>query len=276
MHAPGDDAAAEAREAADSAGVVVRALDTATPMAPVSRMLSAVWNLGPNETHVPAELMTAMAHTGNYLSAAYRDGEPVGGCIGFFAEPLGRRLHSHIAGVVPRLAGRGIGRALKLHQRAWCLARGIDEVSWTFDPLVARNAYFDIARLGARPAEYLTDFYGSLDDVFNAGQPTDRLLLVWDLHAASATAAAARPAPADAPAVLRISDGEPDVRLECGEGADVVTAAIPPDIDAVRAADPARAGRWRLALRHVLTSLLESGRHVQGFDKSGFYLVGEG
>lgn len=267
--APGDQAAAEARRAADAAGVVIRALDAGTPMAPVSAMLSSVWDLGPKETHMPDELMTALAHSGNYVAAAYRSGRPVGGCIGFFAEPLGRRLHSHIAGVVPELAGRGIGRALKLHQKAWSLARGLDEISWTFDPLIARNAYFDIARLGARPAAYLTDFYGPLDDAFNTGQPTDRLLVVWHLNGEGCAASA----PDGAPAVLDIDAGEPVAGLERAEGAPVVTVAVPQDIDAVRAADPDRAGRWRLALRRVLTGLLDSGRHVAGFDRSGYYIV---
>ncbi len=60
---------------------------------------------------------------------------------------------------------------MKLHQRAWAIARGIPVIEWTFDPLVARNAYFNIRKLGAMPVEYLPNFYGIMGDGIN-GEPT--------------------------------------------------------------------------------------------------------
>ena len=76
---------------------------------------------------------------------------------------------------------RNVGYALKLHQRAWALQRGIATITWTFDPLVRRNAYFNLAKLGVRATRYLPNFYGAMQDPINAGDDTDRLLVDWDL-----------------------------------------------------------------------------------------------
>ena len=89
----------------------------------------------------------------------------LGACIGFFGPPAHAELHSHIAGVRPAGLGRSVGFALKVHQRAWCLRRDVRVIAWTYDPLIRRNAYFNLVKLGARPAEYLRNFYGVMDDV---------------------------------------------------------------------------------------------------------------
>ena len=75
-----------------------------------------------------------------------------------------------------------MGFALKLHQRAWCLDRGITLMEWTYDPLVARNAYFNLSKLGATVAEYLPDFYGVMGDGINRFDESDRILVHWPLE----------------------------------------------------------------------------------------------
>src|SRR3546814_4199746 len=92
-------------------------------------------------------------------------------------------MHSHIAGGLPQYQGRGIGRVLKQHQRDWAFAREAGHITWTFDPLIARNAHFNLRVLGARVTEYLVDQYGSMPDEINRGIPTDRLLVTWALAA---------------------------------------------------------------------------------------------
>ena len=88
-------------------------------------------------------------------------------------------LHSHITGILPGVRRTGLGRAMKLHQRAWAAEHGLAWVTWTFDPLVRRNAWFNIGVLGAEVHEYLVDFYGPIDDAINAGDESDRLLVAW-------------------------------------------------------------------------------------------------
>ena len=83
--------------------------------------------------------------------------------------------------MLPTYAGRAVGTAIKLHQRDWALAHGGTAITWTYDPLVARNAHFNLNRLGARPERYLLDVYGELRDDLNRGDPSDRLLVRWSL-----------------------------------------------------------------------------------------------
>ena len=93
--------------------------------------------------------------------------------------------------MAPGLTGRHVGFALKLHQRAWALLRGVSEIAWTFDPLVSRNAYFNLVKLGAQPAEYLPNFYGTMLDTINGDDDSDRLLVRWRLRSPHVVAAAA-------------------------------------------------------------------------------------
>ena len=90
-------------------------------------------------------------------------------------------LHSHMLAIAPAHRDRGLGFALKLAQREDALARGIRIMRWTFDPLTAKNAYFNLHRLGATARMYIPDFYGRLCSTLQGGLPTDRLLAEWRL-----------------------------------------------------------------------------------------------
>jgi predicted GNAT superfamily acetyltransferase len=176
-------------------------------------------------------------------------------------------MHSHIAGVAPELSGRGVGYALKLHQRAWALDRGVRTITWTFDPLVGRNAYFNLVKLGAVAAEYLPDFYGGMDDGINGGDETDRLLVRWELDAPGATGA---PSDGSVVALDRSADGGPVAGSLDG---DRLLVAVPSDVEKLRATDPALARRWRTAVREALVPLLADGAQITGFDKAGWYVL---
>src|SRR3954465_11015297 len=141
-----------------------------------ARLLNEVWG----DQLIEPGLLKAFSHTGNYVAGAYLGSELVGVAVAFLTAD--GQLHSHITGVWSGLRGQGIGRALKFHQRDWSLERGIGTVTWTFDPLIRRNAHFNLHRLGAVVTAYLPDFYGSMDDALNAGSPSDRLHVVWHLE----------------------------------------------------------------------------------------------
>ena len=81
-----------------------------------------------------------------------------------------------------RRTGKHVGLALKQHQRRWALGRGIMTIEWTFDPLVRRNAYFNLVKLGARVVGYEPAFYGAMHDAFNDGDDTDRAVVRWNLE----------------------------------------------------------------------------------------------
>lgn len=246
----------DAERVAQLAGVVVRELGEVAEQAESVRLLSEIWGRGPESPPVPAELLRALGRAGNYVAGAFAGGVLVGAAVGFSSTPERRALHSHIAGVSPRHAGRSVGHALKLHQRAWALMHGIDVIEWTFDPLVSRNAYFNIVKLGALPVEYLANFYGEMADGINGDDETDRLLVRWRLRSEEVAAAAAgHPVHADPAARGNVS------------------IAVPPDIEGIRRDDTALAARWRRTLRESLTGLLDAGGRVVGFDRTGGYIV---
>ena len=85
--------------------------------------------------------------------------------------------------VDPAARGRGIGVALKLRQRAVCLAHGVTEMRWTYDPLIRRNARLNLVRLGAEVVAFLPDFYGELGDAITGADRSDRFEVRWRLDA---------------------------------------------------------------------------------------------
>ena len=210
---------------------------------------------------VDPSTLRALAHTGNYVAGAY-DGLLVGAAVGFFAAD--GHLHSHVTGVAPEYQGRGLGAALKQHQRAWTLARNRTAISWTFDPLMARNAYFNLAKLGAVVTEYLPDFYGPIKDGINAGDASDRLFVVWRLDRAAA------PAEHDATILL---DRDGDVPAPTGARGDRLSVATPEDIERLRNTDPALAERWRMAVREALAGAMDAGWRITGITRDGRYLL---
>ncbi|MBO2457612.1 GNAT family N-acetyltransferase [Actinomadura violacea] len=243
-------------------GPRIRELHDLADLQETYRLIGRIW--GDDAGPVSVEMMRALAHAGNYVAGAYEDGRMVGCSVAFLAAPAGTALHSHVTGAV---AGRGIGLALKLHQRDWALARGLSRITWTYDPLVRRNAHFNLVKLGARPEEYLTSFYGAMTDAINGGDETDRVLAAWDI-------AGPPPRPAEPPADAAHGVLDRDGRPVIGSvDAETVLVALPEDIEGLRRADPGAARAWRLAVREVLGGLLAGGARVTGFHDRTCYVV---
>ncbi|ONI77664.1 GNAT family N-acetyltransferase [Kribbella sp. ALI-6-A] len=283
--------------AAASAGVHVRMLTELSELEGVYRLYDSIWRPDPKNPPVTTELLRALTKAGNYVSGAYDGDELIGACVGFFSAPAEVAMHSHVAGVSGRARGRHVGFALKLHQRAWALRRGITAISWTFDPLVRRNAYFNLCKLAAEPAEYLTNFYGDMHDGINNGDDTDRLLVRWQLESPAVAKAAtghppgptAKTLPEATVALSRTPDDHPTIHSSAtshvpgatshvagastGLGDRVMLVAVPADIEGLRHTAPAAAKAWRAALREVLGGLLVDGWQVTGFDRTGWYVL---
>ena len=165
----------EAERAARMADVCISRLEEPGDLAEAEQVLRRVWGARPTDSSIatPA-LMRALAHAGGYVAGVRAlhgsphlgpadgatavtqrpgtqdtSGPLIGVCLGFCAAPAERSLHSHVAGLIAGSVGRGAGRALKLDQRAWALENGLTSITWTFDPLVSRNAHFNLQRLGA-------------------------------------------------------------------------------------------------------------------------------
>lgn len=270
-------------------------VELATTSAEVDRAIDlaeSVWGARP----INDAMLRALELAGCYVAVA-RDGgggdvgggDVVGMCAGFVGvHDDGLHLHSHLAAVRPDAQGRGIGRALKRHQRRWCLDHDIPIVSWTFDPLVRENARFNLHHLGAVGDRYLVDLYGPMDDDINRGQPSDRLLMRWDLRSDTAEAALAAPLPTlparvwreqGAIEAVRDHDGRPvtDAPTDgstSGFRADARLIATPADITGLRRRDPDLALAWRLAVRDAMVAAFADGLHpVALTDEHSYFCV---
>ncbi|TDE30955.1 GNAT family N-acetyltransferase [Nonomuraea mesophila] len=249
--------------------IEVRELHEMAEFEQVNDLFEDIWHFGPGDPPITVELMRALSHSGGYVAGAFEGGRLVGGSVGFLA--AGGALHSHVTGTTRR----GAGFELKLHQRRWALGRGIERITWTYDPLVRRNAHFNLAKLGARPEEYLPRFYGVMADAINQGDESDRLLAVWPLTAPHVEALARRepdesPAPDGAVVALADEGGRP---VAGPAKAGTVLVAVPADIEGLRGSDPGTAKAWRLAVREVLGGLMAEGRAVTGFCGKSYYVV---
>lgn len=264
-----------------------------------------VW--GPDDI-VPAPHLRAVEHAGGLVAAAFENDEMIGFSYAFLAAPHGRGmvghgLHSHMVAVRSEGRGLGVGQALKWHQRQWALANGLDWISWTFDPLQARNARLNLEHLGALAFDYLVDFYGPMGGPLGGGQSSDRLLAVWQLgsdrvrrleprYSVSTTDDEA-PAPTGSPAPNPKATRESLVPAaevwavtgnSSGPAAEPLIAAVPDDATAVRVAvpvdvtkllaeDPELARRWRGAVGATMARLLQTGYAATGFRGGGYVLT---
>ncbi|MBO1337758.1 chorismate synthase [Streptomyces sp. VRA16 Mangrove soil] len=234
-------------------------------IASVADFFSDVWQTPRATPPYPAEVLHSLVHAGGAVHAAYDGEELLGAAVAVFGEPAARDVYSFVAAA--RTSDRGIGYAVKQAQRTWALERGARTMRWTFDPLVGRNARFNLTKLGGAATEYLVDFYGPMADGVNDGDESDRLTVTWDL-----TAAEPRPEP-PAPAgdvVAAAPDGDPLARTD----GDTVWCRVPADIVKLRAADPELALRWRYAVRDVCTAAFAEGRTATGMSRDGWYVLG--
>ncbi|SEG38387.1 Predicted acetyltransferase, GNAT superfamily [Nonomuraea solani] len=256
------------QDAAAAAGVVVRELREIGEFKQVYRLFDEIWHPEPRNVPAPVELMIGFAHTGNYVAGAFDGDTLVGASVGFLAAD--RALHSHVTGAAA--IGRGVGYVLKQHQRTWCLERGLDKITWTFDPLVRRNARFNLVKLGARPEQYLADFYGVMADAINEGDASDRLLAVWRIGPGDEGEMGGEPPRRTYPLLWEAEDGRPVAAAGKAAGA-AVSIATPSDVETLRRTDPEAAKDWRTAVREALGGAMEAGGHVVGFTDRGEYVV---
>lgn len=274
--APDLDLAVQAADAAAlAAGVSVREVQDLPELGSVVALFATIWGRDDNPP-VTLELLRAFTKAGNYVGGAFEGETLVGACVGFFHAPAEDALHSHIAGVSATATGRSVGFALKLHQRSWALLRGVSEIAWTFDPLVSRNAHFNLVKLGAVPVEYLPNFYGAMPDRINGADDSDRLLVRWPLRAPEVRAASwgeAAPVPIGPGAAVALSAGPDGLPVRGRLDGDTSLIAVPDDVEALRRTDPEAAQLWRVAVREVLTELVAGGARITGFDRAGGYVV---
>jgi predicted GNAT superfamily acetyltransferase len=230
-------------------------------------MQEEIWGPGFRELVPSAILMVAQKMGGVCAGAFAVDGRMLGFVFGMTGVRHGELAHwSDMLAVRREARGARIGERLKQYQRELCLAVGANTMYWTFDPLVARNAYLNIMRLGARAAEYVVNMYGT-----NTGSPlhgaldTDRWIAAWDLTSPPAPARAMSAGSSEGELVVHPSaDGTAPLTAPFLD-APVVRVAIPPDHEQL---DMAQRAAWRAATRQALVHYLGRGYHVVGFQRA--------
>ena len=233
-----------------SSNISIRPL-TSLPDQVLGRMIfDHTWAMDAG-TEITPNLLQAMIHSGAYLSGAFMDGECVGAAFAFPATTGGLHLHSHMTAVLDKFRDKGIGHALKVDQYKWAKQNNYREITWTFDPLVARNAKLNILKLGVDISAYYPNFYGDMPDELNAGDESDRVM-----------------------ASLRVVGDVPTPRTAISApDKSVVLIAIPSDIVAIRGKDLAENLRWRRSVRDEFVGVLARGGKVIGFSENNEYVV---
>lgn len=274
-----DQAIADHRAAEAATGLTVREVRDLPGLTAVAALLDTVWRAAPHAEVMPLDVLVALSMSDNYVSAVYDGAEIVAASVGFRGSD-GRVdcLHSHVTGVRPGYRSRRIGFTVKLHQRRWALAHGLRSITWTYDPLVRRNAVFNLLSLGAEVTGFVVNLYGDAPDGINTDGATDRFTVRWPLlHARVQAACSGVPVPEPA-----VDPGASCVALSvAGDGApafgalaaDAVLCQIPADIEQVRDQDLTMAKRWRVAMQDTMAEAYRRGLGVTAVTRDGWYVL---
>lgn len=267
------DAWEQAHDAANAADVELRPLTSVEDADRILGVMVATWG---EHQLLPREMIRALGDSGNTPWGAFDGDRLIGYVLGWSGvdREEGLHAHSHMLATLPDRRHRGIGYALKLAQRAQCLDQGIFRVRWTFDPLLSRNAHFNLTKLGATADRFLPNFYGEMTDTLNQGERSDRLLVRWDLE--REPAGVARDAGSE---VLGRTGADPSApsptSVRSPEGSPALIR-IPREYHELRRRDRALAEAWRDATSAAFTACFDVGLVATGFtDDSTYVLTGD-
>lgn len=231
---------------------LIRPCTTRDELAACVTLQKEIWGYSDLEVY-PARLFVNLHQIGGHVLAAFT---PAGRAVGFVASMPAWRdghhyYHSLSLGVLPEHENRGLGRGLKLEQRRLALRAGIDRIEWTFDPLRAKNAFFNIVRLGAVCRRYIADHYGSLDSRFQKGLRSDRLVAEWWLRS---------------PRVRRALGGKPPRSPHRKSDAGIT---IPGDVETLKKAHLEKARALQSSVREQFADWFSQKYEITGFVLEG-------
>jgi predicted GNAT superfamily acetyltransferase len=297
--------------------IQLRILETPEEMTAIEGLQRQVWS-GSETDIAPSHILITAVHNGGLAVGAFanepdEDDRLVGFVFGFpglYSTPDGPRPKhcSHMMGVLPAYRDRGVGFLLKRAQWQMVRHQGLDRITWTYDPLQGRNAYLNIAKLGAVCSSYRRNEYGEMRDELNLGMPSDRFQVDWwvnsqrvyrrlskrlrpplDLaHYIAGGAEIINPSELLPNGLVQPAGSdryEPIPRsAEPGRApvAPILLVEIPADIQAIKAADYNLALRWRLHTRALFEDLFQRGYlvtdyiYLNGATPRSFYILSYG
>lgn len=237
----------------------IRALHTEQEFQDAVQLQKDIWGFDDIEL-LPVRLFIVATKVGGQALGAFDGKRMVGFCLAIpgLKPGGGSYLHSHMLGVTPEYRDSGVGRQLKLKQREDALARGIDLIEWTFDPLEIKNAHLNIERLGAIVRRYVRNQYGTTTSHLHGGLPTDRCVAEWWITSPRVKAV--------------IEGGPPEARPEIVE-----RISVSAEIAILRRSDPKRARQVQQEISSRFEEYFARGLAVLGVERSaegGAYLFG--
>ena len=259
-------------------GLVIAEIASLKELAEYQEVECYAWGLDSVQESVPGHVtLTHQRYGGLLLGAREPEGRMVGMLLGFPGLKAGRLIHcSHMLGVVPDWRGRDVGYRMKLWQRQWATAQGLDLVVWTYDPLETRNARLNLSRLGGICREYHPNLYGVMNDGLNQGMESDRLVIEWHILHPAVAARLAGETRSPNPLTL-LADGVPlltrtvehpspeggaplrylaDTHAQTGA---TLLIEAPTRFQSIKQADLGAAHAWRMGLRTLMMPLFAQG-----------------
>lgn len=276
---------------------VIKLLESPEDMTLVEELQRAVWP-GSETDVVPAHIFITAVHNGGLMLGAFVDHQLVGFVFGFpglESTPDGPRPKhcSHMMGILPGHRDSGTGFALKRAQWQMVRHQGLDHITWTYDPLLSRNARLNISKLGAVCNTYRRAEYGEMRDGLNAGLPSDRFQVDWWINTRRVqTRLGKRPRrplkldhfskaelqPLYTPLTMDRNLIRPPEHFAALDGP-LLLAEIPSDFNAVKETDFALARDWRFFSREVFETAFAAGYIVTDFvheEGHSFYVLSHG
>lgn len=229
----------------------IRPCETVEELGGCVLLQKEIWGYSDRDIY-PARMFLNISRTGGHVLGAFTEE----GTMAAFVVSVPawhkehRYLYSLLLGVLPGHENQGLGRLLKIEQRKAALRAGIEYIEWTFDPMRAKNAHFNINRLGAIARRYCPDYYGPILGKLQRKLPSDRLIAEWPLKSDRVERALAgkKPRPAGKAASAEV--------------------AIPLDLDALISRKSARAREWQASVRTRLQDCFAQGLAITGFERT--------
>jgi predicted GNAT superfamily acetyltransferase len=267
--------------------IIIRDIEEISELRQVEEIQKEVWGIDDREVF-PALALIPMIEVGAVLIGAFDEDRMAGFVFGFpglepvqqgcaaedRAEKPRAVLHSDMLAVRPEYRSLGLGYKLKLAQRERALAKGIDTITWTFDPLQSLNAHLNFNKLGVIADRYLVNYYGETTSFLHS-TGTDRLWVTWLLRSERVENRVCRGTAMEAPAcgdiqtIISMGENHEPVKLANESSAQRFFAIeVPPDINRLLSQSAQLARRWREATRDAFTIAIASG-----FIVSEFYLT---
>lgn len=252
--------------------IIIRMLYTEEELTAVRDLESLIWS---DEDPVPVNHSIAVVKNGGMVIGAFSGGR----LIGFqysFPGFNGSRVYlcSHSMGIHPDFRKMGIGEKLKLRQREEALNMGYQLITWTYDPLETVNGYLNLSKLGGVCTQYIENCYGEMPDILNAGLPSDRFLVEWNIAEETSNLWEDPATSHEVPLLIQVEEdaqGFPvpkAVLLDSERDANVQYVPVPNQFQTIKSNDLKTALDWRLKTREVFTYYLSKGWTVTALRKS--------